>query len=318
MKKIISRPTTCSSETDIYAHHKEKLPDITEKIIDSCLDEDSFTHMNNDPIPSQAEIVRIVEEFKKILFPGYFSKEKVDQYNLRYKLGLSVSHLFKKVSHQIISSFRHECMRYDKPCEVCINRGYESALKLFEKVPELRKVLATDVKAMFNGDPAAQNYDEIIFSYPGIFAITVYRVAHELYEMNIPMIPRIMSEYAHSVTGIDIHPGAKIDESFAIDHGTGIVIGETTDIGKNVRLYQGVTLGALSLPRNAGEKYKGVKRHPTLEDDVIVYSGTTILGGETTIGKRAVIGGNVWLTESVPEDTMVLLEEPRLIYKHKQ
>lgn len=314
----MTEPKSCKTEPDSFAHHKEQLPVITDKIIESCLDTNSFTHMNNEPIPSQAEIVKIVEEFKKILFPGYFSKEKVDQYNLKYKLGLSVSHLFKKLSHQIISSFRHECMRYNKPCEICINRGYESTINLLSRIPQLRKILATDVKATFDGDPAAQNYDEIIFSYPGIFAITVYRVAHELYEMNIPMIPRIMSEYAHSVTGIDIHPGAAIDESFAIDHGTGIVIGETTNIGKNVRLYQGVTLGALSLPKDAGERYKGKKRHPTLEDDVIVYSGTTILGGNTTIGKRAVIGGNVWLTESVPSDTMVLMEDPKLIYRHKQ
>lgn len=318
MKNLMTEPKSCKTEPDIFAHHKEQLPLITDKIIESCLDKNSFTHMNNEPIPSQAEIVKIVEEFKKILFPGYFSKEKVDQYNLKYKLGLSVSHLFKKLSHQIISSFRHECMRYNKPCEICINRGYESTINLLGRIPQLRKILATDVKATFDGDPAAQNYDEIIFSYPGIFAITVYRVAHELYEMNIPMIPRIMSEYAHSVTGIDIHPGAAIDESFAIDHGTGIVIGETTNIGKNVRIYQGVTLGALSLPKDAGERYKGKKRHPTLEDDVIVYSGTTILGGNTTIGKRAVIGGNVWLTESVPPDTMVLMEDPKLIYRHKQ
>jgi serine O-acetyltransferase len=168
---------------------------------------------------------------------------------------------------------------------------------------------------MYDGDPAAKSYDEIIFSYPGIFAMSVHRVANKLFELQVPLLPRIMSEHAHSLTGIDIHPGAKIGERFVIDHGTGVVIGETTEIGKNVRIYQGVTLGALSLPKDAGEKLRGKKRHPTIEDDVIIYSGTTILGGDTIIGSRSVIGGNVWITESVPPDTKVIMETPRLIYK---
>lgn len=179
----------------------------------------------------------------------------------------------------------------------------------------MRKILATDVRAVYEGDPAAKGYDEIIFSYPGIFAVTVHRIAHKLFEFKVPLLPRIMSEHAHSVTGIDIHPGAEIGERFCIDHGTGVVIGETTKIGKNVRIYQGVTLGALSLPKDAGEKLRGKKRHPTIEDDVIIYSGATILGGDTVIGARSVIGGNVWLTESVPPDTKVIMETPRLIFK---
>ncbi len=167
-----------------------------------------------------------------------------------------------------------------------------------------------------HGDPAATSYDEIIFSYPGIFAITVYRIAHVLYSYNVPLLPRIMTEYAHGQTGIDIHPGAKIGERFAIDHGTGVVIGETTTIGHDVRLYQGVTLGALSLPRDAGEKLRKQKRHPDIEDEVIIYPGATILGGSTVIGARSVIGGNVWLTESVPPDTKVMMEKPGLVYKN--
>ena len=182
-------------------------------------------------------------------------------------------------------------------------------------MPQIRKILATDVRAAFEGDPAAKSYDEIIFSYPGIYAITVYRIAHELYHHEVPLLPRIMTEHAHSKTGIDIHPGAHIDESFVIDHGTGVVIGETATIGKNVRIYQGVTLGALSLPKDAVIHLRGQKRHPTIEDDVIIYSGATILGGETIIGARSVIGGNVWITESVPPDTKVLIESPRLIYR---
>jgi serine O-acetyltransferase len=184
-----------------------------------------------------------------------------------------------------------------------------------ESIPMIRKILATDVRAAFDGDPAAKSYDEIIFSYPGIYAITVYRMAHELYHFEIPLLPRIMTEYAHSKTGIDIHPGAHINESFVIDHGTGVVIGETTTIGRNVRIYQGVTLGALSLPKDAGIQLRGKKRHPTIEDNVIIYSGATILGGDTVIGERSIIGGNVWITESVPPETRVIMEKPRLIYR---
>jgi serine O-acetyltransferase len=186
---------------------------------------------------------------------------------------------------------------------------------MMASVPQLRKRLSADVRATYDGDPAAKSYDEIIFSYPGLFAQTVYRIAHQLLVLNVPVLPRIMTEYAHSETGIDIHPGADIGNNFVIDHGTGVVIGETTLIGNNVRIYQGVTLGALSLPADAGTQYRGKKRHPTIEDNVIIYSGATILGGNTVIGPRSVIGGNVWLTESVPPDTKVIMESPKLIYK---
>lgn len=317
MDKIFKENEKCKHNLHLHTDNQEELPGIIEKIIDSCFDDNCFTHIDHEPIPSRREIITIVKEFIKLLYPGYFSKDKVDPLNLSYKVGLSVSNLYKKLSQQIINSFRHECFRYDKPCEVCIEKGYNATTEFFKTIPKIRQTLATDVRAMFDGDPAAETHDEIIFSYPGIFAITIYRVAHELYKLEIPLIPRIMTEYAHSLTGIDIHPGASIEESFAIDHGTGVVIGETTNIGKNVRIYQGVTLGAISLPKDAGKTLKGVKRHPTLEDGVIVYSGTTILGGETTIGKNSVIGGNVWLTESVPADTKVFIEEPKLIYRHK-
>ena len=179
----------------------------------------------------------------------------------------------------------------------------------------MRKALGRDVVAAREGDPAAKSYDEIIFSYPGLFAITVYRIAHQLYHQGVPLIPRIMTEYAHSRTGIDIHPGAHIGESFFIDHGTGIVIGETTEIGDRVRIYQGVTLGALSLPRGSLEGLRDKKRHPTIKDDTVIYSGATILGGKTVIGARSVIGGNVWITESVPPDTKVFLKRPDLVFK---
>lgn len=306
----------CREEISTAIKNRGKLPGITEKIINSCCDESAgFTHINHEPIPSRRRVIEIIINLQKILFPGYFSREKLDAINMKYKIGHSVSMVFDMLTEQIINSIKHDCFRYGAPCRHCTEEGHNLATGFFESVPEIRRILTTDVKAMRDGDPAAKSHDEIIFSYPGVFAITVYRIAHRLFELDVPLLPRIMTEYAHSVTGIDIHPGATISERFAIDHGTGVVIGETTKIGRNVRIYQGVTLGALSLPKDAGTRLKGTKRHPTIEDDVIIYSGTTILGGETVIGARSVIGGNVWLTESIPPDTTVLMEAPRLIYK---
>jgi serine O-acetyltransferase len=232
-------------------------------------------------------------------------------------MGQSTATVFDMLSDQIGLSIRHDCFRYDQPCSDCAEQGHRLALKLLDEVPSIRKILSTDVAASYDGDPAAKSYDEIIFSYPGIYATAIFRVAHKLFEYGVPLLPRIMTEYAHSVTGIDIHPGAEIGESFVIDHGTGVVIGETTHIGKSVRIYQGVTLGALSIPKDSGNQFRGKKRHPTIEDDVIIYAGATILGGDTVIGARSVIGGNVWLTQSIPPDTTVILESPRLSYKSK-
>ncbi len=305
----------CKTEADTFSAYRKELPEIAEKIIKSCDDKECYTHIDYDPIPSNESVVEIINKFREVLFPGYFSSGKLDPANLKYSIGQTVSVLFDILSEQIVNSIRHECIRYDTVCIDCSDQGQRIALNTLNSIPELRKILSTDVAATFTGDPAAKSYDEIIFSYPGLFAITVYRVAHKLFEQDVPLLPRVMTEYAHSVTGIDIHPGARIEESFVIDHGTGVVIGETAVIGKNVRIYQGVTIGALSLPDDAGEKYRGKKRHPTIEDNAIIYSGATILGGDTVIGARAVIGGNVWITKSVPPDTKVLLEEPKLIYK---
>ncbi len=305
----------CKKERDVFAGHRSSLPEIAEKIIDSCDDGTCYTHIDYDPIPSNESVIVIINRFKELLFPGFFSKGKLDPANLKYSMGQTVSVLYDMLSEQIANSIRHDCLRYDKECLECTDRGQLIPLEVIESIPSLRKVLATDVSAAYAGDPAAKSHDEIIFSYPGLFAIMVYRIAHQLFEKQVPLLPRVMTEYAHSITGIDIHPGADIGESFVIDHGTGIVIGETTNIGENVRIYQSVTLGALSLPPEAGEKLRGKKRHPTIEDDVIIYSGATILGGDTVIGARSVVGGNVWLTKSIPADTKVLLEEPKLIYK---
>jgi len=306
---------TCKTEVESFSQYREKLSGILENIIETSNDSQCFTHIDYEPIPYEGYVIDIINLLREVLFPGYFSREKIDPINLKYKIGQSVSVLFDMLSEQIAHSIRHECFRYDLPCSECEEQGQRVALSLLESIPSIRKKLATDILAIYDGDPAAKSYDEIIFSYPGIFAMSVHRVANKLFELQVPLLPRIMSEHAHSLTGIDIHPGAKIGERFVIDHGTGVVIGETTEIGKNVRIYQGVTLGALSLPKNAGEKLRGKKRHPTIEDDVIIYSGATILGGDTVIGSRSVIGGNVWVTESVPPDTKVIMETPKLIYK---
>ncbi len=307
--------STCKIDAESLTRFKQQLPDVAENIIKSCYDKESYTHIDYEPIPSEGYVVDIINKLREILFPGYFTREKIDPVNLKYYIGQAVSVLFDMLSEQIAHSIRHECFRYDLPCTECEEQGQKFALTLLESIPSIRKILATDVQATYIGDPAAKSHDEIIFSYPGIFAITVYRVAHKLFEFKVPLLPRIMTEYAHSLTGIDIHPGANIEESFCIDHGTGVVIGETTVIGKNVRIYQGVTLGALSLPKNAGEHLRGKKRHPTIEDDVIIYSGATILGGDTVVGTRSVIGGNVWITKTVPPDTKVIMETPKLVYK---
>ncbi len=305
----------CRVAREDLARYREKLPALVDEIVGSCHASPCYDHVDYEPIPSRDAVIDIIHRFRDALYPGYFNKEKVDPVTLRYSMGQAVSGLFDVLSEQICRSIRHECHRYNQPCAHCANQGHEIAYGVLSQIPELRRVLATDVKASFEGDPAAKSHDEIIFSYPGIFAVTVYRVAHLLYEAGVPLLPRIMTEHAHGVTGIDIHPGAAIGPRFVIDHGTGVVIGETTVIGENARIYQGVTLGALSLPKNAGERLRGKKRHPTIEDDVIIYAGATILGGETVIGAGSVIGGNVWLTESVPPGTRVMIEAPRLLYR---
>ena len=305
----------CKANFESRTSFREQLPGVVEGILESCRDKECFEHINAELIPSRQAVIHTIRQLRELLFPGYFSKEKIDPSNLRYQVGRSTDVLFELLSEQITRSLRHECLRYDQACVECSQVGYEQALRFLESIPKIRKLLATDVRAAYEGDPSAKSYDEIVFSYPGVFAIMVYRVAHQLHEQQIPLLPRMMTEYAHSHTGIDIHPGAEIGESFFIDHGTGVVIGETTVIGKNVRVYQGVTLGALSLPKDAGELLRGMKRHPTIEDNVIIYAGATILGGDTVVGARSVIGGNVWITESVPPDTKVFLETPRLVMR---
>lgn len=312
-----STQPTCRQQASAALAYRERLEALSETIVHDCSAPDCHTHIGFEPIPSRQAVIEIIEMLRELLFPGFFSRVRVDPVNFRYAIGQVTTSLFDLLAEQVYRSIRHECFRLQAECTDCEERGYQAALHVLEHIPELRRVLATDIRATFDGDPAAKTTDEIVYSYPGLQAIAVYRVAHLLYKLDVPMLPRMMTEHMHGVTGIDIHPGAVIGEGFVIDHGTGVVIGETAEVGNGVRIYQGVTLGALSLPKGAGDRYRGKKRHPTIEDDVIIYSGATILGGETVVGARSLIGGNVWLTESVPPDTTVMIESPGLVRKSR-
>lgn len=317
MAEQASERDQCKVDVEHLQAFRREIPDIVNQLVRTCDQEDCFEHVSPEPLPSRQATIDILDRAMRILYPGYSIRSRVDQVNVGYYFGQEVTAFFDVLAKQITLAVRHECLRHDLSCSHCEERGPQAAVEFTRELPRLRSILGRDVRAAYAGDPAAKGYDEIIFSYPGLFAVTVYRIAHLLWEREVPLIPRIMSEYAHSRTGIDIHPGAHIGESFFIDHGTGVVVGETTEIGNRVRLYQGVTLGALSIPRDATEGLRSRKRHPTIEDDVVIYAGATILGGDTVIGARSVIGGNVWITESVPPDTKVFLKRPELIIHNK-
>ena len=284
----------------------------------SCNRADSFDHIGPEPLSSRDVIIDILARLRRILYPGYFIDSRVDQTNLSYYFGQEMTALFEILAEQIMLAIRHECLRHKLPCTHCEERGQEIALT-FIRQPSRRcawrwqKTCAHRMKTIRLPRGMMRSSSAIRGSMPSRSTGSPTCCMTQ----RVPLIPRIMTEYAHSLTGIDIHPGAHIGEGFFIDHGTGVVIGETTEIGNRVRLYQGVTLGALSVPSNAVEKLRNRKRHPTIEDDVIIYSGATILGGETVIGARSVIGGNVWLTESVPPDSKIFLKKPPMIYKSK-
>jgi serine O-acetyltransferase len=307
-------PIECTTRVEPASNLYKEIPAVVDRLVDCSNSKTCFSHVEPVPIPSHESVIQLLHQARRILFPGYFTQTILSPANLEYYLGQETTVFFENLSRQIILAIQHDCFRLDQSCSHCTERGHEIALKFVQKLPDIEAVLSTDIRAALEGDPAAKSYDEVIFSYPGLLAITIYRIAHELQILGVPIIPRIMTEHAHSLTGIDIHPGARIGSHFFIDHGTGVVVGETTEIGNRVRIYQGVTLGALSLPRDAGDRYRNKKRHPTIEDDVIIYANTTILGGETVIGARTIIGGNIWLTESVPPDTKVLSKRPELLY----
>lgn len=262
--------------------------------------------------PDEEVVIEIIGSLRKILFPGYYRNKSYRVYTVRN----NVSMLTEDVAFKLINQIRI-VLRYDEKYEnadesVITEKAEEITFEFLGKLPKIREYVETDVQAAFDGDPAAYNKDEIIYSYPGLYAIIVNRLAHELFLLGVPLIPRIMTEHAHSKTGIDIHPGASIGRYFFIDHGTGIVIGETTTIGDNVKVYQGVTLGALST--RGGQSLKNKKRHPTIEDNVTIYSGASILGGQTAVGRNAVIGGNAFITSSVPEGAKVSIGNQELRY----
>jgi serine O-acetyltransferase len=316
-KDVARSKQECEIDLAVREDYRRSIPAIVERIVSIHNGKDQLTHTSPEPIPSKASVIDIIDRTCRIIYPGYFSDVGLDAVNMPYFLGQEIVKLFDILSQQITFAIRHDCRRFNQPCTNCEERGQRAAMNLLSDIPDLQALLAKDVLAAFEGDPASKNFDEIIFSYPGLFAVTVYRIAHHLHEQGVPLMPRIMTEHAHALTGIDIHPGVHIGETFFIDHGTGVVIGETTVIGNNVRLYQGVTLGALSLGKDECEQLRSQKRHPTIEDDVIIYANATILGGNTVIGTRSVIGGNVWLTESVPPDTVVFLKKPELVFHKK-
>ena len=300
------------SEDEVAFHEKDS--PVVKRLVQTCLNGHCFDNLDITPIPWLDSVAQIIQLTRRIIFPGYFQKSMLTPSNLEYCLHQDTKELFKLLKQQVRLAIQHDLKRSNRPISSCGELGHKKAFDFIETLPKLRTLLATDVRAGFKGDPAAKSYDEVIFSYPGLFAILVYRLAHELFLLEVPLLPRMMTEYAHSLTGIDIHPGAKIAESFFIDHGTGVVVGETTEIGSRVRVYQGVTLGALSIPSDRIELYRYKKRHPTIEDDVIIYSNATILGGDTVIGARSIIGGNVWITKSVPPDRKIILKQPELLY----
>lgn len=279
-------------------------------LIDGILDSyDRYGGINradSENYPNRENVITVLNELQSLVFPGFKNAESITPSNIRYITGQKVNHIIAVLTKEIQKALAYSVCKDEKDSQKfkeshCFKLAEQTTFALIEEIPEIRRKLTLDVQAAFSGDPAAKSNEDVIISYPGLQAITVYRIAHFLCESGVPILPRIMSEHIHGRTGIDINPGAKIGESFFIDHGTGVVIGESTVIGNNVKLYQGVTLGALSVKKELMNK----KRHPTIEDDVTIYANATILGGQTTIGKGSVIGGNTWVTHSIPAGTVL-------------
>jgi serine O-acetyltransferase len=291
---------------------EKSIVDTVNKITENYRESELLWLNKTSQLPNRGEIISIIKDMRKIMFPGYFDDFSFSHSLAEYFVGEELISIKERLNRQVLLAITYE-MEDNQDYDVVSKRAEKICNNFIEKLPVIQKMLLMDVQAGFDGDPAAKSKEEIIFSYPGFFAIYVYRLAHELYVQNVPFIPRIMTEYAHGKTGIDINSGATIGKYFFIDHGTGVVIGETTIIGDNVKLYQGVTLGALST--RSGQQLRDVKRHPTIEDNVTIYSGATVLGGETTIGKGTVIGGNAFITESIPANTKVSVINPELKIK---
>jgi len=300
---------------------------LTNKRIEKLVGEITLTYQGDSGInfidtsnlPVRGEILDVLDLLFEVLFPGYTGKRMVTKSNVNFVIIDILCHVYTELSEQIERAYKYRCRMEKCDSGDCRVMAEDATQHLLIQLPKIRELLKGDVHAAFDGDPAAKSYEEIVMSYPCITAIATYRIAHELYLREVPLIPRIMTECAHTKTGIDIHPGAKIGKSFFIDHGTGVVIGETTVIGDNVKIYQGATLGALSFPKDErGRIIKGGKRHPTIEDNVTIYAEATILGN-VVIGKGAIIGGNVWIRESVPAGVTVAAGKSDLVYTtHKK
>ncbi len=285
------------------ASFEQQIEGIVDTILEDYLcgrDIDRIEHYQH---PDKDVIIDMIDKLRRIIFPGYFREKTYRIYNAKHNLSMLIEDVMFNLNRQVSMVVPQQ----DQAQEIC--------LAFFRQIPKVRALVQTDLQAAYDGDPAAAGKEEVIFSYPGLFAITVYRLAHELYLLGVPMIPRIMTEHAHSVTGIDIHPGATIGEYFFIDHGTGIVVGETTVIGDRVKIYQGVTVGALST--RGGQNLRGKKRHPTIEDNVTIYAGASILGGDTVIGRNSVIGSNAFITSSIAPGTTVSIKNQELQFKSR-
>jgi serine O-acetyltransferase len=298
---------------------KEQLPELTDRLVESYHAIGTINQLGHCPLPSTEAVNAIAEDLKEVIFPGYRKRQNLHFGNVAFYVGDLIDSLHDRMTQQIARALRHTYQtRHHVDCDA--NRetdfeavGQEKTVQFLETLPHIRRLIASDVQAAYDGDPAATSLDEIIFCYPGLEAITMHRIAHELHVLDVPLIPRMIAEWSHSRTGIDIHPGAKIGPSFFIDHGTGVVIGETCEIAEHVKVYQGVTLGALSFPKDTnGQIIRGQKRHPTIERNVVIYANATVLGGETTVGENSVIGAGVSLMKSVPANTLVTIEKPQL------
>lgn len=297
------------------------LDKLVEQLVDSYQSDDRTQHLDSIFLPSRAQAIEIVELLRHLIFPGFFDETRLSTQTVRYHAGDLLNRTRDLLYEEIRQALRYEANRTGgKGAAIdddhCDHEAERITMAFLERLVEVRRLLALDVQATFDGDPAAVSTDEAIFCYPGLDAIFIHRVAHELWQLEVPMLPRIMSEYAHNETGIEIHPGADIDESFFIDHGTGVVIGETTKIGKRVKVYQGVTLGALST--KGGQSWRGRKRHPTVEDDATLYGGAIILGGETVIGEGAVVAGSVFITESIPPHHVVSMKDREITIRPRR
>ena len=293
----------------------KKIEDLVNEITKTYKDDSGINFIDVSNLPVRDKILEILELLTELLFPGYTGRRTVTKSNVDYVIIDILYHIYTELNEQMERAYRYRCRMENCDTGDCRRIAEEATIHLLSQLPRIRQLLKGDVGAAFDGDPAAKSYEEIVISYPCIIAIATYRIAHELYLKDVPLIPRIMSECAHSKTGIDIHPGARIGMNFFIDHGTGVVIGETTIIGDNVKLYQGTTLGALSFPKDErGNIIKGGKRHPTIEDNVTIYAEATILG-DVTIGKGAVVGGNVWIKQSVPAGTTVTAANADVVVK---